>query len=79
MVVENWLQGRKRHVWLSVSPDLEHDARRDLSDLEEQEYRECFNLFDKDQTGRVQRSEIGLLFRALGYCFSDKRIMEIQQ
>ena len=33
MIVENWLAGRRRHVWLSVSPDLEHDARRDLRDL----------------------------------------------
>ena len=54
-------------------------AQRDLRDLEEQEYRECFNLFDKDNTGRIQRAEVGLLFRALGYCFSDRRILEIQQ
>ena len=33
IILENWLQGRHRHVWLSVSPDLEHDARRDLADL----------------------------------------------
>ena len=33
IIVENWLKGRQRHLWLSVSPDLEHDARRDLEDL----------------------------------------------
>jgi hypothetical protein len=33
LIVENWLQGRQRHVWLSVSPDLEHDARRDIEDI----------------------------------------------
>ena len=33
MVIENWIAGRKRHIWLSVSPDLEHDARRDINDL----------------------------------------------
>jgi hypothetical protein len=33
IILENWLAGRKRHVWLSVSPDLEHDASRDLKDL----------------------------------------------
>lgn len=33
MILENWLAGRRRHVWLSVSPDLEHDARRDINDL----------------------------------------------
>ena len=33
-VLENWVTGgRRRHVWLSVSPDLEHDAKRDLVDL----------------------------------------------
>lgn len=33
LILENWLAGRKRHVWFSVSPDLYHDARRDLDDL----------------------------------------------
>ena len=27
------LAGRRRHVWVSVSNDLLHDARRDLSDV----------------------------------------------
>ena len=33
LILENWLTGRKRHIWFSVSPDLYHDARRDLDDL----------------------------------------------
>ena len=33
LILENWLAGRKRHIWFSVSPDLYHDARRDLDDL----------------------------------------------
>jgi hypothetical protein len=30
---ENWLQGRRRHIWVSVSADLHLDARRDLDDI----------------------------------------------
>ncbi|CAG9462613.1 unnamed protein product [Pedinophyceae sp. YPF-701] len=30
LIYENWLRGRKRHVWISVSPDLMRDAERDL-------------------------------------------------
>lgn len=33
IIYENWLHGRKRHVWLSVSPDLLKDAQRDLRDI----------------------------------------------
>lgn len=30
IIVDAWEQGHRRSVWLSISPDLEHDARRDL-------------------------------------------------
>ncbi|CAD7698075.1 unnamed protein product [Ostreobium quekettii] len=33
MILENWKAGRKRHVWVSISADLKHDARRDLDDV----------------------------------------------
>lgn len=33
LVAENWLRGRKRHLWVSVSNDLAVDARRDLTDI----------------------------------------------
>jgi len=30
IIYENWLNGRKKHIWLSASSDLSFDARRDL-------------------------------------------------
>lgn len=33
IIFENYLKGRKRSVWVSVSNDLKYDAERDLSDI----------------------------------------------
>ena len=33
LVLENWRCGRKRHLWISIGPDLSIDARRDLDDI----------------------------------------------
>ena len=33
IVYENWLCGRKKHIWLSASADLQYDAQRDLKDI----------------------------------------------
>ena len=33
IIVDNWLQGRRRALWLSVNNDLLESARRDLDDL----------------------------------------------
>ncbi|GMH44841.1 hypothetical protein BSKO_12793 [Bryopsis sp. KO-2023] len=33
LILENWRCGRKRHLWVSISADLVHDARRDLEDV----------------------------------------------
>lgn len=33
IITENWLRGRKRHVWVSIGPDLKLDAERDLRDM----------------------------------------------
>lgn len=30
---DNLARGRKKHVWLSTSSDLHHDAERDMGDL----------------------------------------------
>ena len=34
MFLENWVRGRKKGVWLSISKDLQYDARRDLDDVD---------------------------------------------
>ena len=33
MIYENYLKGRKRALWISVSNDLKYDAERDLADI----------------------------------------------
>ena len=33
IILDNWNQGRKRHLWVSVSADLMQDAIRDLADI----------------------------------------------
>ena len=33
IIYENYLLGRKRALWLSVSNDLKHDAQKDLHDI----------------------------------------------
>lgn len=33
VIFENYLKGRKRAIWVSVSNDLKYDAERDLRDI----------------------------------------------
>ena len=33
IMYENWLKGRHKHIWVSVSSDLKYDAQRDLKDI----------------------------------------------
>lgn len=33
IIFENYLRGRKRAIWISVSNDLKYDAERDLKDI----------------------------------------------
>jgi predicted transcriptional regulator len=33
IIFENYLKGRKRAIWVSVSNDLKYDAERDLRDI----------------------------------------------
>jgi hypothetical protein len=33
IILENWIQGRQKHIWMSASTDLQLDAQRDLKDI----------------------------------------------
>lgn len=33
IIFENYLRGRKKAIWISVSNDLKYDAERDLKDI----------------------------------------------
>jgi Ca2+-binding EF-hand superfamily protein len=37
-----------------------------LTEQEDAECRECFNLFDRDKDGKISISELGLIMRSLG-------------
>jgi hypothetical protein len=41
IVLENWMLGRKKHIWLSISADLHIDARRDLDDIDAGFIQQC--------------------------------------
>lgn len=41
------------------------------------EYKAAFNLFDKNQDGRIEPDELGLLMRSLGQNFSNAELKEI--
>ena len=33
IILDSWLRGRRRHIWVSVSADLQADAQRDLEEI----------------------------------------------
>lgn len=33
IILDSWLRGRRRHIWVSVSADLKADAQRDLQEI----------------------------------------------
>lgn len=43
---------------------------------QQQEIEECFKMFDKDKDGYVTLKELELVFRALGYDYTDYEIMD---
>ena len=45
IILENWLQGRTRALWFSVSGDLVADAQRDINDIGGGKIK-CHNLKD---------------------------------
>eukprot|EP00931_Biecheleriopsis_adriatica_P081256 TRINITY_DN54577_c0_g1_i1.p1 TRINITY_DN54577_c0_g1~~TRINITY_DN54577_c0_g1_i1.p1 ORF type:complete len:163 (-),score=62.23 TRINITY_DN54577_c0_g1_i1:87-515(-) len=40
----------------------------------EAEWKECFDLFDKDHDGKIQTSELGEVLRSLGFVLTEKEI-----
>lgn len=34
IIIENFIRGRPKHIWVTTSNDLYHDARRDMQDLQ---------------------------------------------
>ncbi|NJO98367.1 MAG: DEAD/DEAH box helicase family protein [Pleurocapsa sp. CRU_1_2] len=60
VILDNWLQGKTKAVWLSISPNLIEDARRDWQDLGgKSEQIICQSSFKPNQ--RIALNE-GILF-----------------
>ena len=52
IIFENFLRGRRKGLWLSASPDLVADARRDLNDIGAENVA-CWNLKDYPLTVKL--------------------------
>lgn len=48
-----------------------------LSDEVKEEYTECFKLFDKEETGKIDASELASVVRALGLNPSEPQVKEM--
>lgn len=54
-------------ICFNISPKEEHDERM-------AEYKEAFDLFDKNGDGHISRSELGDVMRSLGQQVTDAEI-----
>ena len=61
LIHENWLRGRVKHLWISVSGDLHLDARRDLDDIGAKKIR-CFTMKGLPMKGDRIDVDEGIVF-----------------
>ena len=55
IMLDNFARGRRRHIWMSTSSDLHHDAERDLRGLD------CYlNIINNCQTLDKETRATGL-------------------
>ncbi|CAF0804799.1 unnamed protein product, partial [Didymodactylos carnosus] len=65
IIYENYILGRKKSLWLSVSNDLKYDAQRDLSDIGAQKISvHPLNKFKYDKLSSPQNGSVkrGIIF-----------------
>eukprot|EP00928_Gymnodinium_smaydae_P055515 TRINITY_DN39032_c0_g1_i1.p1 TRINITY_DN39032_c0_g1~~TRINITY_DN39032_c0_g1_i1.p1 ORF type:complete len:147 (+),score=54.85 TRINITY_DN39032_c0_g1_i1:72-512(+) len=46
--------------------------------LDEQECKECFDIFDKDADGKISKAELGLALRSLGQTYTEAEVEALQ-
>ena len=70
-----WIKRRHRQYGLLLVPSTRCSrlcspiflqSKHTLTEQEDAECRECFNLFDRDKDGKISISELGLIMRSLG-------------
>ena len=73
IILENYLRGRKRAVWLSISADLVDDARRDISDIGGSRVK-CHNLKDFAAHQPLEKQGVteGILFCTYSILISER-------
>ena len=83
IILENWSQGRQRHLWISVGTDLKFDARRDLDDVGA--FHIPLHLLSKIPYGKIDGKKIniksGVLFMTYSSLISssDRGLSRIKQ
>lgn len=71
IILDNWLKGRRRHVWISKSDKLLEDAQRDWSALGQEKL--LVTPLSRFRQGKAIKLEEGILFTTLATLRSDDR------
>ncbi len=71
VLLDNWLKGRRRHVWISKSDKLIEDAQRDWSALGQEKL--LVTPLSRFRQGTLIRLQEGILFTTFATLRSDER------
>ncbi|WP_155276019.1 strawberry notch family protein, partial [Agrobacterium tumefaciens] len=71
VILDNWLKGRRRHVWISKSDKLIEDAQRDWSALGQEKL--LVTPLSRFRQGKPIKLEEGVLFTTFATLRSDER------
>lgn len=71
IILDNWLKGRRRHVWISKSDKLLEDAQRDWAALGQEKL--LVTPLSRFRQGTAIRLEEGILFTTFATLRSDER------
>lgn len=71
IILDNWLKGRRRHVWISKSDKLIEDAQRDWSALGQEKL--LVTPLSRFRQGKVIKLDEGILFTTFATLRSDER------
>ncbi|NEH46641.1 methylase [Rhizobium leguminosarum] len=71
IILDNWLKGRRRHVWISKSDKLIEDAQRDWSALGQEKL--LVTPLSRFRQGKAIKLEEGILFTTFATLRTDER------
>jgi predicted RNA methylase len=71
IILDNWLKGRRRHVWISKSDKLIEDAQRDWSALGQEKL--LVTSLSRFRQGKPIKLDEGILFTTFATLRSDER------